>query len=87
MTDSNQPNPKPFVENPAQRVDDGKSPDCDVCEEALLFAMRDNHHEFSINLTTILECLRVAEQRGEVPPLSKDWWYQVHRRFLSMDLP
>lgn len=82
----NDKDPMPFVDNPAHRIGEA-SPDCDVCEEALLFAMRDNYHEFSITLSTVLECLRAAEQAGEVPPLPNDWWHQVQRRFLSLGLP
>ncbi len=74
-----------YVDNPAQLVT-GQSPECDVCNEALLFAMKDNYHQFSITLSTVLECLRAAEQAGEVPPLPSDWWYQVQRRFLSLDI-
>lgn len=51
---------------------------CETCNEVLTFAMRDNFHEFSVGLSTILECLQVAEQQGYVPPLPAEWWQKVN---------
>ncbi len=39
----------------------------------LYFEMKDNHHIFQLGLSTILECLLYAEQKGEVPQLPGDW--------------
>lgn len=79
------PNVMSYAGNPAQRIGDS-APDCDVCEEALMFAMRDNFHEFSLPLSTVLECFRIAEQQGEVPELPMEWWRLLHRRFPSLDI-
>ena len=54
---------------------------CPSCDEALVFAMRDNHHDFSIGLGTILECLVLAEKHGHVPALPDQWWVQIGRRY------
>lgn len=51
---------------------------CQVCDETMVFAMRDNYHEFSIGLSTILECLQAAEAEGFVPPLPAEWWFAVN---------
>lgn len=51
------------------------------CDGTVLFAMRDRHHTFSLGLDTVLECLRLAEEEGEVPPLPSVWWEQVHGRY------
>lgn len=51
---------------------------CDTCNETLVFAMKDNYHEFSIGLRTILECLAIAEKEGYVPPLPPEWWWSLH---------
>lgn len=51
--------------------------DFECCSENLVFAMKDNYHAFSIGLTTILECLAVAEKEGYVPRLPDAWWVQV----------
>ncbi len=47
------------------------------CDNFLLFAMRDNHHEFTLGIKTILECLSLAEKEGEIPALPSDWWLAV----------
>lgn len=52
---------------------------CETCGETLVFAMRDRYHEFSIGLQTVIDCLRVAEQEGYVPPLPNEWWIALHK--------
>lgn len=47
------------------------------CLNHLLFAMRDQHHEFTIGITTILECLIIAERQGAVPELPDGWVNEV----------
>jgi hypothetical protein len=51
------------------------------CDNHLLFAMRDNHHEFTLGITTILECLFSAADHGAVPELPDEWWLQVMRHY------
>lgn len=51
---------------------------CDTCNETLVFAMKDNYHEFSVGLRTILQCLSIAEKEGYVPPLPPEWWWSIH---------
>jgi hypothetical protein len=75
------------IDNPAVPVRDGagnvsaqeKFTDC--CANPLLFAMRDKYHDFSMSLLTILECLRLAEKEGHVPPLPEGWWVQLANRY------
>ncbi|WP_414041274.1 hypothetical protein ACJU26_04125 [Acidithiobacillus sp. M4-SHS-6] len=50
-------------------------------EEEMVFALQDRHHRFSMGLSTVLQCLRMAEQEGGVPHLPSDWWIQVARRY------
>lgn len=54
---------------------------CDECCEQILFKMKDNHHEFSMGVETVLNCLRIAEEKGAVPKLSSDWWILVMDRY------
>ena len=54
--------------------------DCECCCEELVFAMQDTQHQFSIGLFTILDCLKIAEKQGYVPPLPDDWWLLVRGR-------
>lgn len=71
------------IDNPAVPVRDesgkisAKEEAADCCVDPLLFAMRDNHHEFAVGLFTVLQCLRLAETDGYVPPLPKEWWTSV----------
>lgn len=55
--------------------------DCGRCSEDLVFAMKDNHHQFSIGMTTILRCLAMAEKDGYVPKLPDEWWMHIHNRY------
>lgn len=50
---------------------------CESCKELLVFAMRDKEHTFSLGLSTVLDCLRIAETRGFVPHLPDTWWGQL----------
>ncbi len=54
---------------------------CDCCDDPLLFAMRDNYHDFSIGLFTILNCLKLAEREGVVPKLPDEWWIDLHNQY------
>jgi hypothetical protein len=54
---------------------------CEECTEEYLFKMRDNYHEFSIGLTTILSCLALAQGEGALPELPADWWSKAINRY------
>lgn len=57
---------------------------CECCDEDLLFAMRDKEHTFSLGLSVVIDCLRIAEKEGYLPPLPGEWWTLVeNRRSLS----
>lgn len=53
--------------------------DCQKCNESHVFALKDKCHSFSIGLSTILSCLKIAEKEGAVPVLPMDWWNSVSR--------
>lgn len=48
------------------------------CCEALLFKMQAGQHEFSLPLSVVIKCLWIAEKEGYVPPLSDQWWIDIH---------
>lgn len=54
---------------------------CPHCDEMLVFAMKDREHEFSIGLSSILECMVIAEHMGHVPPFSDEWWASLVGRY------
>ncbi len=51
------------------------------CDGTLLFAMQDNHHAFTMDLVTILQCIRIAEREGDLPPLPEEWWREIINRY------
>jgi len=70
-----------IFQNRAEVVQDiPKTQDCtsfECCHEELVFAMQDTHHQFSLGLSTVLECLAIAEKDGFVPKLPEDWWIEI----------
>lgn len=64
-----------------ENATDSALPGCVECDEPILFALRDQHHEFAIGLSTLLSCLKFAEQENAIPPLSQDWWNKVNLRY------
>ncbi|WP_199533062.1 hypothetical protein [Thiopseudomonas alkaliphila] len=87
MTTVNTSHPQEIIENratlPAQEATKN-SHDC--CTNHLLFALQDNHHSFSLGITTILECLYVAQSEGAIPELSDDWWHRV-MNYYKLNIP
>ncbi len=72
-------NPKYIFENRAVQAgpDNAEEVNCLDCDEELVFAMRDQHHTFSIGLRTVLQCLMLAEKKGKIPLLSDSWWISI----------
>lgn len=50
---------------------------CDKCFEHIVFMLKDNNHEFSVGLSTILECLAFAISSGDLPKLPLSWLADV----------
>ncbi len=46
-------------------------------EPQLVFSLRDGNGTFSVSIETIVECLQVADQLGEIPPLPEEWKEQI----------
>ena len=46
---------------------------CDNCFEQIVFMLKDDKHEFSLGLTTVLECLTFAISKGDLPKLPSSW--------------
>lgn len=76
-------NKKNIIENRANLKDNGikDHTECEQCTEDYLFFMKDQEHEFSIGLKTILACLAFAEEKGAVPPLPCEWWHLINNRY------
>lgn len=50
---------------------------CEKCFERVVFSLKDNYHDFSVGLTTVLECLAFAISQGELPKLPRSWCADV----------
>ncbi|KAF0804370.1 hypothetical protein ACRYJU_04720 [Alloalcanivorax xenomutans] len=71
-----------ILNNPAQLTEHaGTEVTNDCCGYDLVFALRDRHHAFSLSISTVLECLSLAEQQGAIPPLAPLWWSNVAERY------
>ena len=46
---------------------------CKKCYEPVIFHLKDKKHEFSMGLSTVLECLIFAIQQGDLPKLPMSW--------------
>ncbi|WP_161564878.1 hypothetical protein [Pseudomonas aeruginosa] len=51
------------------------------CHDELIFALQDKHHAFSLGLSTVLQCLKMAEHEGVVPELPEGWWSRMANRY------
>lgn len=72
-----------MLNNPAT-LDDNPPPvsEADLsCDEYMVFAMQDKHHQFTLGLSTLLECLYIAEKEGAVPQLPDQWWLALSTRY------
>lgn len=49
--------------------------------ETIVFAMKDKHRHFSLDLETVLGCLAFAEDQGAVPAMPDGWWLAVRQRY------
>lgn len=57
---------------------------CPRCNEPFVFGLKDNFHEFSIGLTTILEYLAIAEYYSYVPEFPDEWWISATKRYETL---
>ena len=50
---------------------------CNRCDERVIFHLRDKDHEFTMGLSTVLECLMFAVEQGDLPKLPLSWCTDV----------
>ncbi|WP_061292169.1 hypothetical protein [Azotobacter vinelandii] len=63
------------------RSDEVREADEQCCGNHLIFALRDRHHDFSLGIATVLQCLRFVEEQGAIPELPDEWWIAVRGRY------
>ena len=66
-----------FIENRAS-MDDNKH---NRGEEEYIFQMKDNYHEFGIDIRTMVSMVAFAEREGLVPELPTEWLSKIHTRY------
>lgn len=50
-------------------------------DELTVFLLKTRHnHQFSMDMESVLTCLRFAEVHGVLPPISQNWWQRVSKR-------
>lgn len=54
---------------------------CDNCFESTVFLMKDKDHEFSVGLSTILQCVEFAIKQGQLPKLPDSWCSSIGSRY------
>ena len=54
-------------------------------EEYLFFLLKNKTHESAIGLGDILECLKFAEEQGEVPELQQEWWWKMSEDYQRLE--
>lgn len=57
------------------------------CDPAARFILDNDTTQSMISIDIILQCLRIAECQGDVPPLPKEWWNALLNRYhVRMDI-
>lgn len=64
-------------------VKNAERTNCENCFEPLVFLLKDKDHEFSMGLSTVLNCLAFAIENGDLPKLPLSWVYLVYNRNVS----
>ncbi len=54
-------------------IKSAKEIQCKKCPERVVFVLRDKEHEFSIGLSSVVECLAFAVKNGDLPKLPRHW--------------
>lgn len=72
--------PDDILNNQAKLIDASET-QCINCDEPLIFALQDRHHQFSLNLSTLLACLQFAESQHAIPKIPDTWWDEIRTRF------
>lgn len=63
-------------------VENAEKQTCESCLEPVVFFLKDQkNNEFSMGLSTILECIAFAIQEGNLPKLPEKWLYNVDSRY------
>lgn len=70
-----------FLNNPANFNGQEYKTECLEYDEPFYFALKDNHHTFALPISTLLQCLKFAENEGVIPPIDQNWWAEMKMQF------
>jgi len=51
---------------------------CAECQDPLVFSLDVAGKQVFVGITTVLDCLKIAEEEGIIPPIDADREYTVH---------
>ena len=54
---------------------------CEDCGMPVVFMLRHGDYDLPLDLFTVLKCLKLASERGHIPPVPEDWWLEVARSY------
>ncbi len=50
-------------------------------DPASRFLIDNGENQAFITMDVILQCLRIAEHQGDIPPLPPEWWFPLMNRY------
>lgn len=54
-------------------------------ERNSFFLLSDSTHAFTIKVSDCLECLKFAEEKGQIPELPTEWWNRIGSLFPQLE--
>lgn len=49
------------------------------------FLLSDSTHVFTLKVSDCLECLKYAEEKGQIPELPTEWWNRIGSLFPQLE--
>ncbi|WP_318479613.1 hypothetical protein [Photobacterium leiognathi] len=59
---------------------------CDDVDGTLVFELDNGQETLGIEITTILQMIRIAEDQYFIPALGDTWWYLVQQRYPELQV-
>jgi len=50
-------------------------------DPASRFVIDNGKTQTMLSIDVVLQCLRIAEIQGDIPPLPQDWWFPLMNRY------
>jgi hypothetical protein len=59
---------------------------CENVDGTLVFELNNGQETLGLELTTILQMVRIAERQHFIPPLEEKWWNQLQQRYPELQV-